>query len=140
MNAEMLLKELGDKLGFELKLSEHGTCAVLFDRDEVAFEKSGYHLFLIADLAYASDVREHVLCRFLEANHLGQEVGLGAIGLDKTRNMYVLHKILTGDMPYDVFEDELSMFVKAVRYWKEWLRQPDAEPRNTLQDISSMRV
>ena len=136
----MLLKELSDKLGFELKLSEYGTCAVRFDKDEVVFEKNGYRLFLIADLADAGEVQEHVLRRFLEANHLGQEVGLGAIGLDKTRNIFVLHKILAGDMPYDVFEDELGMFVKAVRYWKEWLRQPDAEPKGTLHDISSMRV
>ena len=38
MDFPSLIKEFGDKLGASLSLSEHDTCSVLFDEDEVVFE------------------------------------------------------------------------------------------------------
>ena len=38
--------------------------------------------------------------------------------------MFTMHMELWGDMPYLAFEAKLTMFIKALRWWKEWLSLP----------------
>lgn len=125
MDGARLLSDLGQALGFELKLSDAGTCGVFFDDDEVIFEQHDGQLYLIADLGSAAG-REDAYGRLLAANALGQESGQAVLGLDTTQNAFTLHRILDGDMDYPQFEKILTLFVRALRYWKEWLAQPTA--------------
>ena len=125
MNAAELVAGLGAKLGFSLKLSEAGTCRVHFDDDTVDFEQSGDSLYIMADMGSASG-REEAYGRLLTANCLGAESGGACIGLDGVREIFTLHVILRGDIPYEFFEAELTRFLKALRYWKEWLALPVA--------------
>ena len=123
MNARDLVAELGAKLGLNLQWSEAGTCRVLFDDDTVDFEQSGNALYVMADMASASG-RENACGRLLAANCLGAESGGACIGLDVARNVYTLHTVMRDGMPYESFETELTLFLKALRYWKEWLALP----------------
>lgn len=120
MNARELVAELGVKLGISLELSEAGTCRVHFDNDDVDFEQAGNALYIMADLASAAG-REDSYGRLLTANSLGAESGGACIGLDAGRDTFTMYKVLRGDLNYEGFEAELALFVKALRYWKEWL-------------------
>ena len=126
MNGELLISELGRAIGIDLKLSDAGTCGVFFDDDEVLFESHAGKLYLIADLGSAAG-REDAYGRLLSADYLGHESGHAVIGLDENRGEFTLHRILEGDMDYPEFEKILTLFVKAVRYWKEWLSLPPAQ-------------
>ena len=61
-----LRRELGMTLGFDLALSESGTCGVFFDEDEISFEVSDGRLFIMADLG-SSEGREDACLRMLRA-------------------------------------------------------------------------
>ena len=126
MNGEFLIGELGRAIGIDLKLSEAGTCGVFFDDDEVFFELHDGRLYLIADLGPASG-REDAYGRLLSADCLGRESGQAVLGLDPDRSEFTLHRILDGEIGYPEFEKILTLFIQAVRYWKEWLAQPPAQ-------------
>ena len=123
MNETELLSELGRRLGISLALSEAGSCRVRFDKDTVEFEQAGKALYVMADLGTASG-REDAFGRLLEANCLGAESGGACLGLDASRQEFTLHLILHGDMRYEDFEEALTRFIRALRYWKEWLALP----------------
>ena len=120
MNARELVVELGMKLGIALELGDAGTCRVHFDNDDVDFEQAGSALYIMADLASAAG-REDIYGRLLMANGLGAESGGACIGLDAGRDTFTMYTALRGDMSYEDFEAELALFIKALRYWKEWL-------------------
>lgn len=123
MNAHELVTELGAKLGIVLDLAKTGTCRVHFDDDEVDFEQAGDSLYLMADIAPSSG-REDAFARLLAANCLGRETGGACIGIDTVRDVFILHVVMRGDTVYEVFEAQLILFIKALRYWKEWLALP----------------
>ncbi len=125
MKGVQLIRELSRNLNLDLQLSEEGTCGVFFDNDEIFFEVHEDQFYLIADLASAEG-REDAYSRLLSANYLGQESGQAVLSLDTGRRGFTLHRILDGDLAYAEFEKILSLFVQAVRYWKEWLAQPSA--------------
>lgn len=131
-----LIAELGAKLGISLNLSEAGTCRVFFDEDEVDFELAGKSLYVMADVSSAAH-RENAYGRLLEANCLGRETGGACIGLDGTRGMFTLHNVFRDNVPYAAFEEELMLFIKALRYWKEWLALPPAQGENGVAAPSS---
>ena len=118
-----LLRELGMTLGFDLALSESGTCGVFFDEDEISFEVSDGRLFIMADLG-SSEGRENACLRMLRAANLGLETGFSCIGIDEARGQFTLCRILEGDLAYPVFEKSLTVFIGAVRWWKRWLALP----------------
>ncbi len=120
MNAQELVAELGVKLGISLELSETGTCRVHFDDDDVDFEQAGNALYIMADIASAAG-REDICGRLLAANNLGAESGGACIGLDVGRNTFTMHTVFRGGANYEDFEAELTLFIKALRYWKEWI-------------------
>ena len=123
MRAEELIKELGRTLGVALELSPVGTCRASFDGDVVEFEKTDDALWLYAELG-SSLHREDASQSLLAANRLGLQTGGATISLDEERNQFVMHMELWGDMPYMSFESRLVLFIKALRWWKEWLALP----------------
>lgn len=137
MKASELVSELGAALGITLSLGDEGTCRVFFDEDAVDFEKSGESLYVMADLSSASG-REDAFKRLLSANCLGSETGGATLSLDTVREVFMLHAMFQEDTPYPAFEERISMFVKALRYWKEWLALPSAGTENASVDPSQM--
>ena len=123
MNAHELIKELGHALGTTLELSPAGTCRAAFDGDVVEFEMAGDSLWLFADLGSALH-REDAVQSLLAANSLGLQTGGATISLDEERAMFTIHVELWGEMPYLAFENRLVLFIKALRWWKEWLALP----------------
>ena len=123
MDGKRLMKELGEALGFSLEMSEQNTCAVIFDQDEIIFEQHEDQLYIIADLGPSAG-RPDAHKRLLEANCLGAQSGQACLGLDVRREVFTLHRILDGELSYAEFEKILTLFIRAVRYWKEWLAQP----------------
>ena len=123
MKAEELIKELGRNLGIALELSPIGTCRASFDGDVVEFEKTDDALWVYAELG-SSLHREDANQSLLAANRLGLQTGGATISLDEERNQFVMHMELWGDMPYMSFESRLVLFIKALRWWKEWLALP----------------
>jgi len=123
MTAEELIKELGHCLGVPMELSPAGTCRVAMDGDVVDFEKDGDSLWIFADLGSALN-REDASLSLLAANSLGMQTGGATIALDEERSMFTMHLELWGEMPYPSFESKLVLFIKALRWWKEWLALP----------------
>ena len=104
-------------------MSSQNTCGVFFDEDEIIFEQHEQQLYIIADLG-SSAGRADAHTRLLEANCLGAQSGQACLGLDGQRQVFTLHRILDGDLSYEEFEKILTLFIRATRYWKEWLAQP----------------
>lgn len=123
MDGNALIQKLGEALGFTLELSGQNTCGVFFDQDEIIFEQHEGQLYIMADLGPAAG-RADAHARLLEANCLGAQSGQACIGLDSRREVFTLHRILEGELSYEEFEKLLTLFIRAVRYWKEWLAQP----------------
>ena len=123
MKAEELIKELGRSLGIAMELSPIGTCRAAFDGDVVEFEKTDDALWVYAELG-SSLHREDANQSLLAANRLGLQTGGATISLDEERNQFVMHMELWGEMPYMSFESRLVLFIKALRWWKEWLALP----------------
>ncbi|MGN1038596.1 MAG: type III secretion system chaperone [Mailhella sp.] len=137
MKASELVSELGAALGITLSLGEEGTCRVFFDEDAVDFEKSGESLYVMADLSSASG-REDACKRLLSANCLGSETGSATLSLDAAREVFMLHTMFQEDTPYPAFEERISMFVKALRYWKEWLSLPPSNADSSREEEESV--
>ena len=123
MRAEELIKELGRTLGVALKLSPVGTCRASFDGDVVEFETTDDALWIFAELGSALN-REDATQSLLAANRLGIQTGGATISLDEERSQFVMHMELWGDVSYESFESRLVLFIKALRWWKEWLALP----------------
>lgn len=125
MTPRQLLTGLGTLLGVDLTPGKVGTCSVFFDEDKVDFEIFGERLYVFADVA--PSVNHLELCpQFMEANFLGLATGGAVLSLDTTNHMYVLHMIVDEGTTDKAFEERLTLFVKALRYWKAWFaKQPD---------------
>ncbi len=123
MNTNKLLSELGENIKLDLSLSEHNTCSVVFDEDEVIFEENNHQLFIYAVLG-SSVGRDDLYGDLLYNSNLGANTGYASIGLDKERNEFLMYRILTGNMEYNEFQDILVLFIKSLRYWKDWLAHP----------------
>jgi len=123
MDGKRLMKELGEALGFSLEMSGQNTCAVIFEQDEIIFEQHENQLYIIADLGPSAG-RADAHARLLEANCLGAQSGQACLGLDLQREVFTLHRILDGELSYEEFEKILTLFIRATRYWKEWLSLP----------------
>lgn len=132
MEYSALLRELGGVLGFDLALSDQGTCGVFFDEDEVFFEVNDGRLFIMAELG-SSEGRDEACVRMLKAANLGLETGFSCIGIDEMRGQFTLCRVLEGDIAYPDFEKMLTIFLGAVRYWKKWLSLPPEKTTSHVQ-------
>lgn len=117
-----LLNRLGETIGVSIDTSANGCAGVVFGDDEVDFEISGPKLYLIADLVGAEG-KEERFHEILAANHLSAKTGFAAIGIDTSRGVFTISRILEGDMDYEAFEEAVQIFVGAVRHWKNELAQ-----------------
>ena len=126
MNGKALIRELGEALGIKLELSDQNTCGVFFDEDEVVFEMHDGQLYVMADIGPAAG-RKDAHTRLLEADCLGAESGQACIGLDAQREVFTLHRILEGELTSAEFANVMTLFIRALRYWKEWLARPASE-------------
>lgn len=135
-----LVKELGARLGISLALNENGLCSVNFDKDTVDFELSGNDLFLIAELGFVqAGADKEFYKQLLEANFLGTKTAGATISLDPDKEHTVmLHKKIVTPMEYTDFEKAVEFFVKAVRYWKEFIALPRVQKNEMPLDVHSM--
>ena len=138
MEYAALIRELGTVLGIGLELSEQGTCGVFFDDDEVLFELNDGRLFIMADLG-PSQGREDAAMRLLQAANLGLETGFSCLGIDAAREQFTLCRVLEGDLAYPDFEKMLAIFVRAMRFWKEWLALPPADPAGQSSSMDGIQ-
>lgn len=122
MNAEELVRELGRTLNIALELGPQGTCRVELDGDVVDFEKSGDKLYVMADLG-SSLYREDAHACLLAANCLGAQTGGATIGIDAARSLFTMHLVIP-ETTFESFEADMTLFLKALRWWKEWLTLP----------------
>lgn len=123
MNEQELITAFGKKIGLpELNITKEHGCAVTFDQDEVVFEVQEEHLFLIADLGPTAG-HENLYTSMLEANHLGKSSGFGALGIDPDRESFTLTRVLIGPYNVNLFIEQVTLFVKNIRYWKKYLRE-----------------
>lgn len=124
MDANYLLEKLGEDLKIELALSSQNTCSVNFDDDEVIFEENSRHLYILSVIGSATG-RDGICKSLLQANYLGIKTGNASICLDENTDEILLYKSFVGSLDYQDFQDELVMFIKAVRFWKKWLDDPE---------------
>ena len=145
MKTQLLLEQLGTALGITLQPGEAGTCRLHFDQDEVDFEQTADGLYIMADVGSAEG-RQDAWGRLLRANCLGAESGGACLSLDDKRGMFMLHTVIDTDASYPNFEKALTRFVRALRYWKEWLAlgpaaDKAAAPQEALPpDVYMLRV
>lgn len=121
MKPEELLVGLGTLLGIDLTPGKEGTCSLWLDEDQVDFEVVGDRLFMMADIGSAVD-RTEACARFLAADYLGRETEGSVISLDEKRNVFVMYAVVEPGTSSVKFEERLTLFVKALRYWKDWLK------------------
>ncbi|MCR5537269.1 MAG: type III secretion system chaperone [Succinivibrio sp.] len=125
MYSTELIEELAKTLKIKLEFSKHDSCGVFFDQDEICFERNNKQLYLIAVLGDASN-RADAYQRLLAADFLGAQSGQAVISLDSQRDEFVLHRVIDGSIEFADFENILTDFVKATRYWKQWLHENNA--------------
>ncbi|MCR5537034.1 MAG: type III secretion system chaperone [Succinivibrio sp.] len=123
MLAEELISTLGQRLGAPgLALSKEHTCAAEFDDDVLFFEHHERRLFIIAEIGELPLDMDN-LRYLMQANHLGRGSAFGSLGFDKRKGLLTLTRVLADDLAYQKFEDQLSLFIAAVRFWKVFLQQ-----------------
>ncbi len=125
-------------------MTEDNTCGVLFDGDDVLFECSNGNLFIVSEIGRVEeDENEKMFKIFMDANQLGHATAFGSIGYDEERDIFTMTRVLHEDMEYDKFEEQLVLFLKALRYWEKYLQVADAvetkaEGSDTLSMLSGL--
>ena len=81
----------------------------------------------------------------LKGCNIGAHTAFGSLGIDTVRDEFVLTRVLSAVVSYEVFEQILSAFVKVLRYWKRRLSklsessrissEPSSYKRNYLNEI-----
>lgn len=66
---------------------------------------------------------------------LGNETGGAVISLDASRDVFALHAVCEDGTSYPAFEAKLTLFVKTLRYWKEWLAQPASSADSRSDEV-----
>lgn len=149
MTLEELMQELGSRLGLgEVQLDEDGGAQIVVDDDldidiARAEEGSGFSLSAVVGPLHAND-REAELAELLAANLLGRGTGGAALSLDDALDEIVLSRIVAqDDLPFEVFEQELTTFIEVLRIWRDRHRQDligkgDVAARAVASDGSSL--
>ncbi|MCR5537175.1 MAG: type III secretion system chaperone [Succinivibrio sp.] len=145
MDGAELIRQLGQKIGIsDLALSQENSCGVLFDDDDVLFEVHNGNLFIVAEIGRGAEAdREKLFEIFMDANHLGHATGFGSLGYDPEREMFTLTRVLPEEIEFAKFEEQLVLFIKALRYWKNYLKnggpveeESSAQPSSMLGGLS----
>jgi len=119
MNHDELINKLGSMIDLEgLSFDDDGSCSVVFDDDEVFFEKADNHLFMFAPLCPVNG-SEKLYREILEANFLSADNGSCTIAIDPYQDEYAVIRIIDGEVSYETFERILLAFIKCLRKWKK---------------------
>ncbi len=142
MSCAELIHQLGQKLNIsDLSLTEDNTCGVLFDDDDVLFENVNGNLFIVAEIGRVEeDERNKYFAIFMDANHLGHGTAYGSIGYDEQRDIFTLTRIVSEDIVYEKFEEQLVVFLKTLRYWKKYLQDGEVSESTTETENSSLSM
>ena len=128
MRLPELLRELGDGLGLgEVAVDEgDGATLVVDDTFEITIEPGpeGRGIVIVASVGVVPKDDALPVCRtLLEANVGGLDTGGAALGLDPDDGTVMLSRaILTDEMPFAVFDRELTVFMTALRDWTTRLK------------------
>lgn len=120
-----LMTELAEAIGQEgVELEDDGGGQLVIDGDlviDIAADSSGSRIVVSASVgAIPIDGREAAFGELLEANLLGDGTGGAALAIDSTRGEIALCRLLPQDgLSFSVFSQELSLFVEALRYWRQ---------------------
>ena len=134
-----LMTELAAAIGFEgVELEDDGGGQLVIDDDlviDIATDPGEAGIIVAAAVgAVPVDRREAAFGELLEANLLGDGTGGAALAIDETRDEIVLCRLFPqDDLPFAVFDRELSLFVQALRYWRQ--RCADGTIGQTADDI-----
>ena len=126
MNGRSLIKQLVRTYGIAIDASEKDYCSLAFDEDDVDFELTDRFTNLIAEIgvpAYPDRFHKMVLA----ANFDKEETQGAFFGLDENYGNIVLVKILPPQMDYAEFENQIAIFLKVLRRWKEALKLSNDE-------------
>ncbi|WP_031491105.1 type III secretion system chaperone [Succinivibrio dextrinosolvens] len=116
-----LITTLGDRLKIEdLKPSEKGVCSVFFDQDEIIFECHEDRLFIFGEIGSGIG-RQDLYLEMLKGSHLGLGAAYGSLGLDVSKEVFTLTRVIEGDISYGLFEKRLTDFLIALRNWKQYI-------------------
>ncbi len=130
MNYTELIDTFGNRIGIDgLAFSRQGSCSVSFDDDELIFELNGNRLFVISDIDIAEDESEALHRVMLEGNHFGYKTGFSCLGLDRRTGSYTLSRVFEGEIEIETFMKEIELFVRALRYWKQYLNGGTTEQK-----------
>ncbi len=135
MSCAELIHQLGQKLNIsDLSLTEDNTCGVLFDDDDVLFENVNGNLFIVAEIGSVDEnERNKFFALFMDANHLGHGTAYGSIGYDEQRDIFTLTRIVSEDIEYEKFEEQLVVFLKTLRYWKRYIQDGKVSEDSTQE-------
>ena len=120
-----LMTELAAAIGLEgVELEDDGGGQLIIDDDlviDIATDPGEATIIVAASVgAIPADQREAAFGQLLEANLLGDGTGGAALAIDGTRDEIVLCRLFPqDDLPFAVFDRELSVFVQALRYWRQ---------------------
>lgn len=134
MNADELINKLGDAIGIELSFNAEGTCSVIFDKDEVVFEKNENMIFIIGTVQTDLKKDLELYRTLLTSNYMGIHTGFCTLSIDDKRNELLLHRLIEENTGFDVFEKSLVLFIKALRYWKKWISEENENRPSTFDN------
>ena len=125
MKLEEFMQELGARLGLgEISLDEDGGAQLVIN-DEIAIDigsdETGNQITLSATVGRLSDENQvAVFQELLAANLGGSGTGGAALAIDIALSEIVLCRgIPCENVPFDVLERELNVFIEALRFWTD---------------------
>ena len=142
MNCAELIHQLGQKLNIsDLSLTEDNTCGILFDDDDVLIENSNNNIFIVSEIGRVEeDEKEKFFAVFMDANHLGHGTAFGSIGYDEQRDIFTLTRVLNDEIEFEKFEEQLVLFLKALRYWKRYIQDGTGAEDNKEHQNDSLSM
>jgi hypothetical protein len=140
MNADELINKLGDAIGIDLSFNAEGTCSVIFDKDEVDFEKNENKIFIIGTVQTNLKKDIELYRTLLTSNYLGIHTGFCTLSIDDKRNELILHRLIEENTDFDAFEKSLVLFIKALRYWKNWISEENENSASTFDNSDNTNL
>lgn len=132
MTADNAIRELGQRLGFDLTLDRNRACAVVFDgKLTVEFEApASLPPTLVLTCRVAGDVpagqREEVFALLLQANLFGRGTAGAALAIDQAREEIVLQRTLPLEQTDG--QDLLHALESLLQYAQAWVERLESFP------------
>ena len=140
MEANILLKELGARIGIELAFDADGICAFKADDMVIVLHNlDDYEFALVGDIGEPPlDGLERLYRMMLEANHLFGGTGGATISFDAERDHFALVKIFDSrNLDVDTFIEAVSKFTSVLEMWTKLTANWHFTPDEPQSDIST---